>query len=205
MRPASWLLAASAAATLVGCKIQHDGSFEHDAGFVAASASVAVQIGKPPAPVATPSSAASLQPPSPPMPASAALPSVRPAPVLADLSEIDGFADRTIRVAFRGAPLAMPTVTRTKPEAQARAEEALAKVRAGAAFETVQQDYDDGNSLDMSTAAAREQQLLYLRTEGGIVASLRVGEVSGVFESPFGFHVVERLPPSQDASVRDRR
>lgn len=35
------------ASCLVACKVQHDGSFQHDAGFVAASASVGVQIGNP--------------------------------------------------------------------------------------------------------------------------------------------------------------
>lgn len=33
---------------VIACKVLHDGSFEHDAGFVAASASVGVQIGNPP-------------------------------------------------------------------------------------------------------------------------------------------------------------
>jgi hypothetical protein len=42
------LVAAVIAPCLFACKVQHNGSFEHDAGFVAASASVGVQIGNPP-------------------------------------------------------------------------------------------------------------------------------------------------------------
>ena len=42
------LVLAVIAPCLSGCKVEHDGSFEHDAGFVAASASVGVQIGNPP-------------------------------------------------------------------------------------------------------------------------------------------------------------
>ncbi|MGH7283760.1 MAG: hypothetical protein ACRELY_19725, partial [Polyangiaceae bacterium] len=40
------------------CKVEHDGSFEHDAGFVAMSASVAVQIGHPPPTAASASASA---------------------------------------------------------------------------------------------------------------------------------------------------
>jgi hypothetical protein len=103
------------------------------------------------------------------------------------------FGARHLVVQYSGAMRAPPSVTRSKDDARARADEAGRKARSGVRFEDVVAEYSDEPN-----AAARGGDLGVFR-RGQMVPSfeqvvehLRVGEISGVFETPFGFHVVLR-------------
>ncbi len=84
-------------------------------------------------------------------------------------------------------------ITRSKDEAKKRATEALAKIRAGAAFDDLVKQYSDEPG-----AAARNGDLgvfekkVMVRAFAEIAFKLEVGQVSEVVETPFGFHVIQR-------------
>jgi hypothetical protein len=86
-----------------------------------------------------------------------------------------------------------PGITRSREEARARAEECLAKIRAGAEFDKIVIECSDEPG-----AAKRGGDLGVFERRAMVEAfadaafALRVGEVSAVVESPFGFHIIKR-------------
>jgi len=97
-------------------------------------------------------------------------------------------------VSYKGALRANPAVTRTKEEAKARAEEALKKARKkGADFAKIVAEYSD------EPGAAQRQGKLGKFTRNRMVKPfadaaflLKVGEISDVVETGFGYHVILR-------------
>jgi parvulin-like peptidyl-prolyl isomerase len=84
-------------------------------------------------------------------------------------------------------------VTRTKAEARKRAEECLRKIRAGADFDEMVAEYSD------EPGAAERHGDLGVFERGAMVKSfadaafgLKVGEVSEIVETPYGFHIIKR-------------
>lgn len=97
-------------------------------------------------------------------------------------------------VKYAGSKRAGPNVTRTREEACLRAQEAYAKLEAGASFADVVKEYSEEPG-----AATREGAVGSFDRNGRMAApfvdatmELKVGEVSHVVETDFGFHVIYR-------------
>ncbi|TKD08366.1 peptidylprolyl isomerase [Polyangium fumosum] len=103
------------------------------------------------------------------------------------------FGAKHFLVMYKGSMRAPANITRTKEEAKARAEEGLKKVKDGGKFETIVGEYSDEPN-----AGARGGDL-GLFPKGAMVGpfqeaveKLKVNEVSGLVETPFGYHVILR-------------
>jgi hypothetical protein len=136
----------------------------------------------------------------PAVPAPAAPASAEPArataadPPPARAAEVNEmFGAKHLLVMYQGSMRAASTITRTKAEARARAELAVVKSRTGTPFEELVREFSDEPG-----AAKRGGDLGTFRRGQMVpefqaaVDALKVGEISGVFETPFGFHVALR-------------
>lgn len=98
-----------------------------------------------------------------------------------------------VLVKYAGAKRAPESVTRSRAEACLRAQEARSKLEAGASFADVVKAYSEEPG-----AATREGSLGAISRSdvappfADAAFELRVGEVSHVVETDFGFHVVMR-------------
>ncbi len=96
-------------------------------------------------------------------------------------------------VSYSNARESASSVHRSRDEARERAREALERIRAGAEFDTVVIAYTD----EPGGAARRGQLGRFTRNKmvkafADAAFRLKVGEVSTVVETPFGFHVIRR-------------
>jgi NIMA-interacting peptidyl-prolyl cis-trans isomerase 1 len=98
-----------------------------------------------------------------------------------------------ILVIYKGAKRAPKGVTRSKQEAKARAQEARAKVLSGTPFEDVVKAYsDDAGSADRMGSLGKFKRDAMDPAFGAAAFALKVGEVSDIVETPFGFHIIKR-------------
>jgi parvulin-like peptidyl-prolyl isomerase len=84
-------------------------------------------------------------------------------------------------------------ISRTREEAKRRAQEVLLKIRGGASFEEMVKEYSD------EPGAAERNGDLGVFDRGAMVKpfadaafALKIGEVSEVVETKYGFHVIKR-------------
>lgn len=90
----------------------------------------------------------------------------------------------------RGAP---PHITRSKEEARARAQEVLDKVRRGEDFAALARQYSDEPGADRTGGDLnRFGRGVMVAPFEQAAFSLRVGEISDIVETPFGFHIIKR-------------
>lgn len=105
----------------------------------------------------------------------------------------DAIIAQHVLVAYKGAKRAPKGVTRSKAEANARAAEALSKVRAGTPFEDVVKQYsDDTGSVDRMGSLGKFRRDDMDPAFSAAAFALAVGQVSEPVETPFGFHVIKR-------------
>jgi hypothetical protein len=98
-----------------------------------------------------------------------------------------------ILVAYKGAELAAPTVTRSKDEARRRAEEVLAQLQEGkASFEELARRYSDDVSKAAGGAMGNFERSALPPALADAAFTLVVGDTSGVIETGRGFHIVRR-------------
>ncbi|HEX7451547.1 MAG TPA: peptidylprolyl isomerase [Polyangiaceae bacterium] len=116
-----------------------------------------------------------------------------PSTALAEGTKPTSIAASHFLVMYKGSMRAPETVTRSKDEAKARALEGLAKLKKGEDFAKVVGEYSDepgaaqrGGALGDFTADRM------VKPFSDAAFNLTVGQISGLVETPFGFHVIKR-------------
>ncbi len=147
-------------------------------------------------PSASPPAASSTPPAVSPAPAPSAAPSAAVEVASASAAAApapDAIIAQHILVAYKTAKRAPKGVTRSKADAKARASEALAKIRAGTTFEDAVTQYsDDAGSADRMGSVGKFRRDAMDPAFSAAAFALRVGQVSDVVETPFGFHIIKR-------------
>ncbi len=143
------------------------------------------------APGAPPPSATASVPTPPPAASSAAAPALAEAEAPPPVP--DAIIAQHLLVAYKNAKRAPKGIARSKAEAKARAEEALAKITSGMTFEGAVKAYsDDAGSADRLGSVGKFRHDAMDPAFSNAAFALRVGQVSGVVETPFGFHLIKR-------------
>ena len=103
-------------------------------------------------------------------------------------------AARHILVAYKGAVGAEPALRRSRSEARSRAEALASRIAAGGDFAAIATTESDDASKDRGGhLGAFGPGVMHPDFEEALFR-LAPGAVSGVVETPFGFHLIERLP-----------
>lgn len=86
-----------------------------------------------------------------------------------------------------------PNLKRTRAEALARAKEALLKIRGGASFEELVPEYTDepGGAQRGGDLGVFDRGTM-VKPFADAAFALKVGEVSDIVETKFGFHIIKR-------------
>jgi parvulin-like peptidyl-prolyl isomerase len=97
-----------------------------------------------------------------------------------------------VLVAFKGSRRAKGGITRSKEEAKKRAEEVRDKARKGEDFAALAKQYSDGPSAGKGGSLGKFGKTSMVKPFADAAFALKVGDVSNVVETEFGFHVIQR-------------
>ena len=97
-----------------------------------------------------------------------------------------------VLVAYKGARRADPKVTRSKAEARKRAEDIVNRAKKGVDFADLAKKFSDGPSGPKGGDLGRFARNAMVKPFADAAFKLKVGEVSAVVETAFGFHVIKR-------------
>jgi peptidyl-prolyl cis-trans isomerase NIMA-interacting 1 len=140
----------------------------------------APRIAPPPSAIVTTPEAESS---APPKPAVAAIDPAAPTEISA----------RHVLVSYKSALRAPPGIGRSKEEARARAAEALKRARAGEDFVALVKQYsDEPGAADRGGDLGKFDRASMVPAFANAAFALKVGEISEVVETQFGFHVILR-------------
>lgn len=146
------------------------------------SASAVTPAETAPAPVATPPR--KTRPTSVPRPPKTAAPVVDADPT---------FGAKRIVIQYAGSKDAPATVTRTKDDAKKRATDALKKLRENAKFEDVAGEFSDEPGVKATGGnLGNFKRNVYDPSIQTVVEKTTVGQTSDVFESPYGYEIIQR-------------
>jgi hypothetical protein len=116
-----------------------------------------------------------------------------PEPVELHLGEPAQIRAQHMLVMHRDSRNAPPTVVRTREEARERAEEALAKIKAGGNVDEIFGAYsDERGAAERNGDLGQFSRKMMVKKFSDAAFKLKVGEVSDLVESEFGFHIIRR-------------
>lgn len=144
----------------------------------------------------TPESAQAPESPSSPT-ETKQVPPPPPPPAPAPVSDVK-LAGAHILISYKGGARVKPTVTRTKEEALKLAQEIAASVQKNPkTFAEQAKKQSDCPSAEKGGDLGMWQKGMMVPQFDEAIEKLKIGEVSGVIETPFGYHVIMRkeLPP----------
>ena len=134
---------------------------------------------------ATPGQAGSVERPSPDASAPAGRGTSAKAP--------EKISARHVLIQWMGCDHAPASVVRTRDQAHAVAEEVLRKAKAGADFARLALDYsDEPNASARGGSLGRFGHGQMVKAFEEAAFALAPGEISGMVETPFGYHVIQR-------------
>ncbi len=118
-----------------------------------------------------------------------------PPPARATTNEDDAkqIGARHVLIQWMGSDRAGKSVLRTKEQALVLAQEVLKRARAGEDLERLAVEYsDEPNAAARGGSLGRFGKGQMVGAFEAVAFKLRVGEISGVVETPLGYHVIQR-------------
>ena len=100
---------------------------------------------------------------------------------------------RHILIMYEGSARAPESVTRSKEEARELAEKVLQMVKDGGDFAELAQQYSDGPTKVRGGLLSPFGRGVMSKAFEDAAFALKKGEVSGIVETEFGFHIIKRV------------